>query len=208
MLKNRIGEGSGRMLAALTIFLTTAALAIILNATVGGYGWHVGWSISKYVGLELWSVIMFAVGNCFVAALMGSYMWQLGQRWGMPKFYYVLILMVVVALLAVSFCPFGFCDVGGAKGIVTRAHEFSSRSLFVIMMVIAAMIAIYQRVNRLTMVLNVAFVIFAICSVVGDLTKAAWFTPLILIYETSYLLGFMLIVMYCGATIGRRSKDN
>ena len=203
MLKARFGAESKRMILALMIFLATATLAVVLNSTVGGYGWHLNWSISRYVGLELWSVMLFAIGNCFVAALMGSYLWRLGERWKMSKIYFVLVLVMAAALLWLSFCPIGFCDVGDMRSTVSLMHEFSSRTMFITMMLIAATIVICRRAGRLAHALNVGYRVYASFCVVGQLTRAEWFAPMVLVYESVYLIGFLLIMAYCGASARR-----
>lgn len=194
------------MFGAILIFLVTAALAIVLNTTVGKYGWHLEWSISRYVGLELWSAVLFAIGNCFVAAFMGRYLWKLGERWGMPKLYYALVLVMATALLWLSFCPVGFCDMDGQTSTVSLMHVMSSRCMFISMMLISMIVVLCRKAGMTAHALNVGYLVYAIFCVIGELSKATWFVPLTLIYESVYLFGFMLIMAYCGAKARRQKR--
>lgn len=183
---------------ALAIFLTTAFVAIIINSFGLGYGFHLNYSISKYVGLEAWSVIMFALGNCFVVAYFGKYLWKLGEAWKMPKLFYALIIVMVVGLVALSVFPVGYFDTDGHKSIVSFLHEISSRTMFLAMMAEAALIAIWKKAGRLAHALCVAYVVYATICIIGYFTKGAWFLPLIMIYETLYLAMFMVMLALCG----------
>ncbi len=200
MKKIRLQAESKWMVGAILVFVVTATIAVVLNSTVGGYGWHTNWSISRYVGLEAWSAIMFALGNCVVAALMGRYLWRLGERWKMPKVYYILVLVMAVALLWLSFCPVGFFDVGGENSTISLMHVLSSRMMFISMMLIAMIIVMCRRAGMVAHALNVGFLVYAIFCVIGELSRADWFVPLTLIFESTYLLGFMVIMAYCGAS--------
>ena len=85
------------MLLAIGIFLVTSLLAITINSL--SYGWHIEYSISRYVGLETWSAVLFALGNIVVAGLFGKYLFAVGEAWRMPKWFYVVVVVTAMALL-------------------------------------------------------------------------------------------------------------
>lgn len=198
MKRFKLATESKCMLGAMGVFLATAAVAVIINSTLSGYGWHLEWSISKYVGLETWSAIMFAAGNLAVALLMGKYLWSLGERWKMPKIYYLAVLVMAVALLWLSFCPVGYFDVAGEKSTISLMHVMSSRLMFVMMMAIAMIVIMCRRAGVSAHALCVGYLVYAIFCVIGELTRADWFVPLTLIFESAYLFGFMMVMAYCG----------
>lgn len=186
------------IITALTVFLVTAFVAIIVNSTLLGHGFHLEYSISKYVGLETWSAVMFAIGNCFVTALFGRYLWKLGEAWAMPRLFYYLIIVMVAGLLGLSFCPSGYCDFDGQKSLITWMHEICSRTMFVAMMSEAALIAIWKKAGRLAHAVCVSYVVYAIICIIGYFTKGEWFLPLVMVYETIYLAMFMIMLAFCG----------
>lgn len=183
---------------ALAIFLVTAFASIIVNSTLFGHGFHLEYSISKYVGLETWSAVIFAIGNCFVAALFGKYLWKLGEAWKMPRLFYYLIIVMVVGLLGLSFCPSGYNDFAGQKSLITWLHEICSRTMFVAMMMEAALIAVWKKAGRLAHALCVAYVVYAVICIVGYFSDGEWFLPLVMVYETVYLAAFMIMLAFCG----------
>ena len=186
------------IITALVVFLTTAFASIIVNSTLLGHGFHLEYSVSKYVGLETWSAVIFAIGDCFVAALFGKYLWKLGEAWKMPRLFYYLIIVMVVGLLGVAFCPSGYCDFDGQKSLVTWIHEIASRTMFVAMMAEAALIAIWKKAGRLAHAVCVAYVVYAVICIIGYFTKGEWFLPLVMVYETIYLAMFMILLAFCG----------
>lgn len=198
-LKRKELPNSGLIAAALATFLATAFTAILVNSSIMGHGFHLEYSISHYVGLETWSAVMFTIGNFFVAAFFGVYLWRLGEAWGMPRLFYYLIVVMVVGLLMLSFCPSGYFDVeGGSKNLITWIHEISSRTMFIAMMLMAALIAVWKKAGAMAHAVCVAYVVYAIICIAGYFTQGEWFVQELMIYETVYLASFMIMLALCG----------
>lgn len=186
----------GWILCTMMVFLTTAFSAIIVNSLIG-HGMDVSRTISRYVGFEVWSAVFFAVGNCFVAAMMAVYLWQVGEAWKMPRVFYYTVLVMAVALIWLSVCPTGMCDVAGQKSLVSLVHEVTSKTMFVTMMLTSLMVVLCKKASSLAHGVNVAFVVYAMFCVVGVLTRASWFESLAMIYETLYIALFMMVMAFC-----------
>lgn len=185
------------ILGALAVFLGTAFLAIAINSTVFNYGFHWEYSISHYVGLELWSVIVFALGNCFVTLFMSRYLWLMGKSLAMPRIFYWLIIFLAASLLGLSLFPSGFADVGDTVSLVTQVHVYTSRLMFIIMMIVAGMIAARKRLKKVARICNLLYVFYAWFCMYGFMTEAGWFMPWVMIFETTYILGFMSVLAIC-----------
>lgn len=182
------------MLMAIGIFLTTALLAIIINSL--RYGWHWGYSISRYVGLETWSAVLFALGNVVVAGLFGKYLYTVGRAWRMPKWFYVLVVIMAAALLGLSACPIGYFDPVGAEfgtSAPSYIHKVCSRLMFACMLVMAF---VWQWSNVVQLKIRrwcVTFVAYGIFCVLGYCLGSSWFFPAMLVFESVYILGFMVL---------------
>ena len=186
------------MVGALAVFLGTALTAIVVNSFVLRYGLHFDWSISKYVGLELWSVMMFAMGNVAVAILMAKYLWRLGQAWRMPKIYYWAIVVLVTTLMGLSVFPVGFMkDPSGRTTIVSWAHNMMSRTMFITMMGVAGMIVLNRRANKGARIANAIYLIYAAICIAGYMMETEWFMGCVMIFESVYLAWFMGLMMGC-----------
>lgn len=187
----------GGLYAALAVFLVTATLGVVVNSFAFSKGFNLHWSVSRYVGSELWSAILFALGNGVVVAMVMKYLWGLGEAWKMPRVYYYCSFVMAVGLIWLSVCPVGFCDIEGQKSLVSLLHEWSSKLMFIMMMLVAAMLAGSRRASAGTKAMCIAYVVYGIFCVAGYLTNGCWFTPLVLIYETVYIATFPLMLAGC-----------
>lgn len=187
-----------RLFAALAVFLTVSWAAIFINSfIVGKHGWDLSWSISRYVGSETWSAVVFALANVYVGAVMGRYLWRLGTNWGMGRLYYYCVLTMVVALLMLSFCPIGYFDIDGKKSVISFIHELSSRTMFVMMLIVVGMLARNSNSTKLTRRAAMIFLVYGAVWIGGYMTKSEWMASVMLIMESVYITSFMLIGISC-----------
>lgn len=192
--------GQTEMWCALAIFAVCPTLAVVVNSLMG-YGSHPNYSISRYVGLETWSALMFALGNLVVAILMIYYLYRLGEKWRMARGYYWLVVVLVIALLGLSACPIGYFDLPGeayASSSLSIIHEVFSRMMFSVMLILVAIFVLQNQASPRIRSLGVAFLVYGAICVTGYLLHAQWFEGALLFFEATYLLGFMLICLGCG----------
>ncbi len=186
------------IIGAMMSFLGTAFLIIAINSIVFRHGFHPNLTISRYVGMEIWSALVFALSNIFVTMFIGRYLWQLGQAWQMPKLYYCLVIFQAVTLLALSACPVGMFDVTStAPSVISWIHNLSARAMFLTMMLIAAMVVFCRRANVLAHVFNAFYVLYAAICIFGHFAERPWFVANIMFIEAAYLFGFMLAMAFC-----------
>lgn len=179
---------------ALAIFVTTELIAIVGNNLLGR-PWSLHYSISRHVGFSFWSSMIFAVGNFVVSALVGQYLWKVGEKWRMPRGFYYLVVVMVVGLLGLSFCPLGIADVGTKVGMVSNFHQVFSRLMFLMMLMVAMMLALHLRTNEATRVVCMVFVTYGIICMVGMLCGLEWFEQLVLVWETLFFVIFMALLL-------------
>lgn len=177
----------------LGLFVTVAVLIVVVNSLMG-YGFHLEYSISKYVGMEVWSSVLFLLSNIVVASLVGRYAWGVGKVWKMPRLYYCGVFVIVVALLWLSVCPVGMCDVDGSKSLMTWLHEIASRTMFLAMLVVGVIFAASKRASKTARLVALIFVICGTACVAGYFMKAVWFK--LLICESLYIDSFMALLVY------------
>lgn len=190
----------------LAIFLSTELAAVIGNNWLGK-PWSLHYSISRHVGFGLWSSMLFALGNFCVAMLVGKYLWKVGEIWRMPRGFYYLVIMMVVGLLGLSFCPLGIADVGGKVSAVSNFHQIFSRMMFLAMLLVALMVTFNQRTNEATRMVCMTFVTYGIICAVGMLWGLEWFEQRILIWETMFFVLFMalMLVLPYGEKVKKRA---
>lgn len=207
----RLSEAStlrGRqfLVAGLVIFTVTASLAVALNSSIFGHGFDVSRSISRYVGFGVWSSILFVVGNCFVVSAVVRVLFRIGEAWQMPRIFYWLALIMCVALIWLSVFPIGMFDFDGKVSTISWMHMLGSRTLFVVMLVIAGMLAWSRYASPMTHGVCVGFMVYAAFCVVGHLMSAQWFIPYTLVFESTYILGFLVMLLFCKTRTSRKIK--
>lgn len=196
------------MLEVILLFVSTASLAVIVNSLLG-YGFHTEFSISRYVGLETWSAIVFALGNFVVAYLMVQYLYALGEAWKMSRWFYWLVVVMAIALIGLSVCPVGYFDSEWASygtSAPSRIHELCSRLMFAMMLFVTMAVALRRDTSKETRFANLIFVAYGLLCLFGYLTKGAWFVNALLFFESSYLLSFMVLCLFARRSVVRRVR--
>lgn len=187
------------ILAALGTFLVGAGIAVTRGILTQAYmgraqSWALGNTISYYVGTSTWTAVLFAALNFVTVGLMGYYLWQMGQVWRMPRIYHYLVVILAVAFVWLSVCPVHYADYMGHVSLVSRMHEVASRTMFIMMALIALLVTLKREASMDTRILGVMYLVLAMVSVLGYFIKGAWFTPVILIWESGYILAFLLLM--------------
>ncbi len=198
------------MLGAIGVFLVTSLLAIIVNSL--SHGWHFGYSISRYVGLETWSAVVFALGNIVVAGLFGRYLYVVGKAWRMPKWFYILVIVVIVALLGLSACPIGYFDLPGTEygsSWSSQIHQVCSRLMFACMLAMAFAWQWCSAAKDSSRRWCAVFVVYGVFCAVAYLLKLDWFFRATLVFESTYILGFMVLSLGLQGqnVVKERTKD-
>lgn len=200
---------------ALGIFLTTSVLAVAINSWAM-VGLRFDYTISRYVGLATWSAMVFAVGNFVVAGVMLKYLYSVAGTWEMPRWAYWLIVVMLMALIGLSVCPIGYFDPVGAKygtSAPSLIHGICSRTMFCSMLVMVVVVALSALTSRWTRIFAVIFVVYGVFCLYGYFSKEKWFENAVLVFESLYLVGFMVMclglkrkVITEGETYGRAKR--
>ncbi len=189
------------LMFVLTTVVTVAVNSYLLRAFMPGY------SISRYIGSETWSAIVFALANFVVAFCALTYLYRVGERWRFAPGYYWVVVLMAVGLVGLSVCPIGYFDLPGseyATSAPSHIHEICSRLMFVCMLMVAAIILFCKRASRLTRIVAAMYVAYGVVCVFGFMTEAAWFMRHVLLFESCYLFGFLA---FCLGLQGRKSKE-
>lgn len=204
-----ISKGQKRwMLEAIGVFVSTSLLAVTFNSLQ--YGWHWDYSISRYVGLETWSAILFALGNVLVAGLFGRYLYTVSEKWQMPRWFYWVTVVMAMALIGLSVCPIGYFDLVGtgyASSAPSRIHEICSRLMFFCMLLMAFTVQWRGCVQTRVRCCCVMFVLYGFLCLSGYFLKADWFVQSVLVFESAYLLGFMILCLGFQGKINQEAEE-
>lgn len=181
----------GKMLLALVIFVMTACFAVITNGLMGRGAIDFRYSISRYVGLETISAVVFALGNFVVAYILGAWLCKIGRELAMPKAFYWLIAVMVVCLVGLSVCPIGYFDQPDIVSVPSRIHEICSRTMFACMMFVTLWLML-QKTTWHAKCWCAAYIVYAVFCTVGYLWHVEWFLAALLVFESCYLVWFLI----------------
>lgn len=191
------------IVVALLAFVLTTVAAVTINSWLR-QAFTPSYSISRYVGSETWSAIVFALANVVVAVNVLSYLYLVGERWRLARVYFWLVVAMMVGLIGLSACPVGYFDTAGyATSVPSHVHEVSSRMMFCCMLAVAGMIVLCQRASRATRMAAAVYVAYGVVCILGYLTKAQWFLQHLLLFESCYLFGFLA---FCLGLQGRSGE--
>lgn len=194
-MKETLARKKKWMLVGLAVFLMTASLAIAVNSLVCGHGLVVSRSISRYVGFEVWSAVVFALGNFLAVATTTSFLWGLGEAWKMPRIYYYMTFLMGLGLVCLSIWPIGYFDTEAGKSIISYAHEISSRTMFAMMLLVALMLVLKRGYGaKKSKVVAMLFLIYGVACMLGYFTKGGWFMSYFMFYEGFYIVAFLLVL--------------
>ncbi len=197
--KNKLDKERVLMRVAFVVFLLEVCIAVVGN-TLFGHGWHINYSISRYVGLETWSALVFALGNFVVAIAMLYYLYGVGENLGVKRGFFWIIVMIVIGLIGLSMCPSGYFDPSGMDGRVSSIsllHLIFARMMFAMMLIIVAWVLFCERATLATRLTAAMFVAYGTIYVSGYLLGARWIKNYGFLYESIYLVGFMLWCLGC-----------
>lgn len=146
--------------------------------------------------------MLFAAGNLFVSAFIGGFLWRLGENWKLKRWFYYVIVVMVVGLIGLSFCPLGICDFDGKISTVSWLHQIFSRLMFVMMLLTVMIIVWQQRAGVVARMVGGFFVVYGIVCAMGMMCHQSWFEQRVLIYETLYFMFFYGVFVNL-ATVGK-----
>ena len=181
-------------------FWAVFALIVLTHIVTGTAGFHLDYSISKYVGLTFPSAIVFLITNVFVATMMWRYI-EPKLKSNAQKF---LIKYTFVTLVLLSVFPIGLFDtiipepVFLGRTPISFLHVITSRTMFVAMAAFSLLVFYDGRKKNLhevyTKKMALAFFIFAALCVFTFIFFSGIFWQFDIVFESLYIAFFFLLI--------------
>lgn len=178
-----------------------------------GYAGNFTLTVSRYVGLELWSSILFAICNIAIVIIMFRY--YLYLRPSRSKLWFIFGCLQVAGFSLLSIFPANAFMSSPIREVVINIHEISARTMFAAMLLMAAdtlrlaypnHLKFLQKFSLTKSPKNIAFFKTAVPAsiafiMLGCFYLCAFFFKLsvygnfVLIIETSYIYGFIAFLL-------------
>ena len=168
---------------ALALF-TLEVLGIVgYNWLAAGYAGDATLTLSRYVGLNLWSCISFGVINLAIIVLLSTH--ALHQK---KLGFTLMILLFNICYLALSVCPHL-----PYESPIVFIHQFFAIALFIVMLLIG--ISLYNKSQKPARAITGIFVLYGIHFLIAYANHLPYFMDYILYWEIGYIYLFFLSIL-------------
>ena len=180
---------------AIFIFVAVVAIITIMHSFILGRGFHVNWSISRYIGTDFWSAIIFCFANFVVAVITLKYLFTVKREYGLSPIFVILAVIMTILFVSLSVFPVGlFDEVWGDFGMVSHLHRGSSYTLFAFLILLTLDLMIEVRKGVAMHLFGAAAVTLSLFCVVSFFAGWDFFNNYMYIFESGYVL--MNLVFY------------
>ena len=172
---------------SLLLFALTCLIIIGCYWLFGGYSGNSSLTISIYVGLQLWSILVFCTVNIVIAIMLLNYILTNAK---IRSFCWrALMIAFTIAYIGLSVAA-----KTPNNDMMVATHQFFSHSLFVIISLIALYTVLTAK-DKLTRLIAILVVCYAVFFITCYLLKADFFMGGILWYESSFILSFFILII-------------
>ena len=167
---------------------TTLVLFTFETVAIVGANWATGYlgdgtlTLSRYVGLNLWSIIAFGIINFGIIILLTIYATK--QKLGI----FLLMMLFNICYLTISLCPHM-----SYESPVVSIHQIFAIALFIIMLLIGVLL--YNKSSKLPRLLTGIFILFGLHFIFAYANHLPYFTNGILYWEIAYIYLFFVALL-------------
>ena len=156
----------------------------------GGYAGKLNLTISKYVGLELWSSVFFAICNLLIVILMLRYYLVTWKK--LSVIWLILSLIQTIGFIGLSICPHNAFMSDGTRETINTIHILMARMMFLAMF---GMMLERLRLNGLKNSVSakacLAFLGYSLIYIISYVSSWNILWDMVLIWESGYIYAFM-----------------
>ena len=164
--------------------ITLEVLGIVgYNWVTAGYTGDATLTLSRYVGLNLWSSIAFGIINLIIIVLMTLYAIHTQKLGSM-----ILFLILDISYLILSICPHL-----PYESPITLMHQIFAITLFIVMLLIG--ITQYNKNTKLTRAITGLFVLYGLHFLFAYANHLPYFMGNILYWEITYIYLFFVSLL-------------
>lgn len=153
----------------------------------GGHFGDASLTISKYVGLNLWSALVFGFGNTLITILMLYYLSTNARI--KNTLWHLLMVGFIGCFVILSIFP--HLPDGSA---VAQVHQIFAAIMFTVMSLVGIITLIISK-QKFTIILTTLFVAFSIYFILSYIFRPDYFMQNILWLEATYLYAFFAILV-------------
>lgn len=174
------------------VFTVTGVLVVLLYLVLGR-GFHLNWTISRYMGTDVWSAILFGITNLIVIFCVLKYLLRVRKLYKLSSFWMTLVFGMIAMYVGLTCCPVGLFDAKwGEFGIVSTIHQICAYSMFVTMAVIVLDTLIEVRRGKGFVIFGISLILYMIGVIYCYKQGTNLFLNNVLIFESGYILANLI----------------
>lgn len=195
------------------IFALSQLIILGYQWITNGYAGNLTLTVSRYVGLELWTSVLFAIFNLAIIIIMLRYYFSLWKSRSL--FWLILGCLQALGFFLLSIFPANVFMESPVRETVVNIHEFSARLMFISMFVMAFETLRLSYPNHLkflqkfklfkspskmsfpgiTTKISLFFIFYGLIYLFTYLTKFDLIWSRVLILETGYIYAFIAFLL-------------
>ncbi len=153
----------------------------------GGHAGDATLTISRYVGLNLWSTLVFCACNMAIVVMLVYYLLtQASKRGFLWRF---LMYAFALAFMALSISPHV-----PDESMPATIHRFFAGAMFIIISLIG-ILTLTKATRKVTLVYSLLFTIYAMFFLICDVLRVDFFMNSIFWYESAYIFAFFGLIL-------------
>ena len=144
-------------------------------------------TISRYVGLNWWSSLIFCAGNMAIITMLVYYLLTRAKNRG--ALWRMLMYVFIIAFMALSISPHV-----PDESMPATIHKFFAGVMFVTMALVSAL-SIARARSKGVAIFAAIMTIFSIYFCISDVLRVPYFMNLILWFESEYIFAFFALLL-------------
>ena len=172
---------------SLLLFGLSCLVIVGYNWLFGGYFGNSSLTISIYVGLQIWSILLFCVINIGIAIMLLNYILTHAY---IRSFLWRLLMIAFIA----AFIGLSVAAKTPENDMMTATHQFFSHSLFFIIALISLYTVLIAK-DKLSRLMAILLVCYSVFFITCYLLRADFLMNGILWYESAFIFAFFMLVI-------------
>ncbi len=169
------------------LIFTFETVGIITYYWLNGYSGVTNLTISKFVGLNLWSSLIFGAGNALIVILMLYYLSAHARI--KNSLWHLLMVLYLASFVALSIFPHV-----PEPGTLSEIHQFFSAIMFILMFLLGVLSLIIAK-HKSSTIIATLFTTFSVYFIISYILRPDYFMGNILWFESAYIYAFFALLI-------------
>lgn len=181
---------------SLITYILITIIIVVGHSIFAGRGFHLDYTISRYIGLGTWSAILFLATSIFIFVNILKYLEYLKTTYNLNNFWWAVAIITMVSLLGVGLCPIGYFDeIYGNFGLVSTIHRIASSTMFCSSLLLIFLTIPKAYKEKRFFIASILYLIYGCFFVICYTLNLHFLFNNIFIFESTFLTFFYIVLL-------------